>query len=159
MFKKDFYNNRQFACEHFYAWENGEDFDWLKKEWHKFEPYLTNKKEVQDFILTLAHIYNSFCHEAYFAETTNENAKKYEWLFDFVEKDPLKAQIEKERVIKNLDKTLDIILKTYEFPNEIARQFVSIAIGFELSNNDGIKYIFDLCRDKWNPDKEIEPIF
>ncbi len=161
MVKKDFYNIRQFACENFFAWENGEDFDWLKKEWNKFEPLLKNEKEVEDFILSLADIYNSFCHESYFAKITDEDVKKYDWIIEDTKPNPElpESRIKKERIQSYFDKTLDILLEVYHCPEEIARQFVTIAISFQLPHEDGIKYIFSLFKNKWNPDEDIVPIF
>lgn len=129
-----FYNIRQFACEHFYAWEEGEDFFWLKKEWHKFESFFSNKRETEDFILALAYLYNSFCQEAYFATISDENVKKYEWIIENSEqiKETPESQKRKERIQNYFDKTLDILLEVYECPEELARQFVTIAIGFQL---------------------------
>ncbi|HCE56618.1 MAG TPA: hypothetical protein DER09_02195 [Prolixibacteraceae bacterium] len=57
---------RLFAVEFFYAWEHGEDFDWLKKEWHRFESYFSDREDAEDFILALAYIYSAFCYESFF---------------------------------------------------------------------------------------------
>ena len=157
----DFYNIRQFACEHFYSWEHGVDFDWLKKEWHKFNPHLKDLAEVEDFILTLADIYLSFVHEAYFATITEEDVKKYAWIIEAPEPepDPPKTIKIKNRIKNNFDRTLDILLEVYNCPEEIIREFSTIYIEFQIPHQDGYDYILNLVKNKFDPDKEIEPIF
>lgn len=152
---KDFYNIREFACIHFYKWEDGDDFDWLKKEWYKFEPHLKEIQEVEDFILTLADIYGSFCHEAYF-ENVPDDVKKYPLIIENPNPEPTQAPEITKRIQGNYDRTLDILIKVYDCPEEILRQFTAIFIRFQIPNQDGYKYIFDLFKDKWDPNKEIE---
>jgi hypothetical protein len=151
----DFYNIRQFACEHFFAWEIGEDFDWIKKEWKKFEPHLKNEREVEDFILSLAKIYNSFCHAAYFEDVTDEDIEKYPWIIQDQDSEPSPNQELEKRIENYYDKTLDILLEVYTTPEEILRQFTSVFIDIQLPSYDGYKFIFDLFKDKWNPDKDL----
>ena len=157
---KDFYNIREFACKHFYTWEYGADFDWLKKEWHNFEPHLKELTEVEDFILTLADIYKSFCAEAYFAKISDENVKKYSWIIEAPEPepDPPETIIIKNRIKNNFDRTLDILLEVYECPEEIIREFSTIYIEFQIPHQDGYNYILNLFKDKWNPYKDIETL-
>lgn len=150
-----FYIIKEFASNHFYKWEEGEDFIWLKDEWHKFESHLKTEQEVEDFILTLSEIYEHFCSEAYFAKITDEDAKKYDWII----KDP-NPPVEKQEITKRLneyyDRTLDILLEVYGCPDEILRQFISIAIDFEVPHPDCYKFIDDLFRGKFiEPDKNI----
>lgn len=159
--KLDFQFIQRYAHLHFDTWEMHEDFEWLIKEWHKFEPLLKNEKEVEDFILTLADIYNSFCHESYFATITNEDVKKYDWIIEDTEPkiELPEIQIIKKRIQNNFERTLDILLEVYECPEEILRQFVTITIDFQLPHYDGYKFVFDLFKKKWNPDKDITSIF
>ena len=156
---KEFHDIREFACKHFYTWEHGVDFDWLKKEWHKFDPHLKDLAEVEDFILTLADIYNSFCHEAYFATVTEEELKKCSGFIKTPEPepapDPPETIIIKNRIKNNFNKTLDILLEVYRFPEEIIREFSTIYIEFQIPHQDGYDYILNIFKDKFNPDKDI----
>ena len=147
---KDFYNIRQFACTHFFKWEDGEDFDWLKKEWNKFEPYLNNLEEVENFILTLSDIYGSFCQEAYFERVIEEDVQKYSWIIEDPNPELFEDPKIKKRIERSFDKTLGILLTVYDCPEEILRQFTSIFIDIQLPAYDGYKYVFNLFKDKWN---------
>lgn len=56
------------AKDLFSIWQNGEDLEWLKKNWNKFNwTYKdeTEKIELKIKLLTLINIYYEFCHEAY----------------------------------------------------------------------------------------------
>lgn len=151
----DFYNIREIACQHFYKWEQGEDFVWLKNEWHKFEPHLKTKNEVENFILVLSDIYEHFCSESYFAKISDEDVKKYDWIIENPNLEPENPELTK--IIEQFfDRTLDILLEVYKNPDEILRQFISIAIGFEVPHPDGYEYILNLFKDKYN---EIEDNF
>lgn len=58
----DFYNIRQIACQHFYKWEEGEDFVCLKNELHNFKPNLiSDNSEIStsNFTQSLATIQKS----------------------------------------------------------------------------------------------------
>lgn len=149
-----FYDIRLFAEEHFNAWEHGEDFDWLKKEWHKFEPHISEQKEAEDFILALAYIYSAFCHESYFLKSKEGIVTIQEYVSEFEEEHPEFI----ERINKKFDFTLELLLKAYKRPSEILREFVSIAIAFELPHPDGYEYIKELFKDKFQ-DPNIDPIF
>ena len=58
------------------------------------------------------------------------------------------------RVYNFFDKSLDILLKAYKNPRNIIREFISIAIGFELPHPDCYNYIYGLYKDKYK-----DPIF
>jgi len=161
MIKNGFYSIREFACKNFYVWDNGEDFDWLRREWKKFEPMLKSEIDVEDFILTLADIYNSFCQESYFETINEEDAKKYDCIIDDTEQnvETPESQEYKERIQNYFNQTLDILLEVYKRPEEVLRQFATIAIDFQLPHNDGYKYVFNLFKSKWNYDKYLAKLF
>lgn len=142
----DFYNIKEFACKHFYSWEEGEDFIWMKNEWHKFLPHLNNLEEVESFILTLSNFYEKFCGEAYFAKISDEDVKKYPWIIENPNPPTEEPEVI-ERITKFHDKTVEILLKVYGSPSEVLREFVSIAIDFEVPHPDSYKFIFDLCKE------------
>jgi hypothetical protein len=149
-----FSNVKKFAVEHFNAWEHGEDFDWLKKEWHIFEPHISEQKEAEDFILTLAYIYSAFCHESYFLKSKDGIITVQEYISEFEEEHPEFT----ERINKKFDFTLELLLKAYNRPSEILRELVSIAIHFELPHPDGYEYIRKLYIKKYK-EPDIEAIF
>lgn len=138
-----FSNVKKFAVEHFNAWEHGEDFDWLKKEWHKFEPHISEQKDAEDFILTLAYIYSAFCHESYFLKSKEGIITVQEYVSEFEEGHPEFT----EHINKKFDFTLDLLLKAYNRPSEILRELISITIHFELPHPDGYEYIKELFND------------
>ena len=134
---------RIFAAEFFYAWEHGEDFDWLRKEWHKFEPHLSDRTEAEDFILALAYIYSAFCYESFFLKSREGVLTVQECVDEYESKH---AEFIK-RIENKLDFTLDLLLKVYKRPDEVLREFVTIAIAFELPNPAGYEYIENLFKD------------
>jgi hypothetical protein len=141
---KEFNKIRYIACEHFYAWEDGEDFDWLRKEWPKFQGYLKSNQEIEEFILTLAYFYNLFCLISYFEGASD------------IEKAILKPSVDDESaqvIYHNFDRTLDILLKVYTCPYEILRQFTTIYIQYEIPHIDGHRFIYRLFDEKWDEDK------
>jgi hypothetical protein len=137
---------RIFAVTYFYAWENGEDFDWLKKEWRKFAPHINDKKEAEDFILVLAYIYSAFCHESFFLKSKEGIMTVREYANDLGQEHPEFV----ERINKKIDFTLELLLKAYHRPVVFLRELVSIAIGFELPHPDGYEYIKELFKNKYN---------
>lgn len=148
-----FSNVKKFAVEHFYAWENGEDFDWLKKEWHKFEPHVKNTREAEDFILALGYIYFAFCFESFFIKSSEGIAT----IQDYANETESDLPEFIERTNKKFDFTLDLLLKVYRRPSEVLREFVSIAIAFELPNPAGYDYIENLFKDIYK-ESDIDPI-
>jgi hypothetical protein len=137
---KEFYQIRGIACEHFYKWEDGEDFDWLRKEWPKFKRHLNSNQEIEEFILTLAYFYNLFCHISYFEGESD------------IEKAILKpsSKNDSDQVIyDNFDKTLDILIKVYTCPYEVLRQFSTIFIQYEIPHFDGHRFIYRLFDGRW----------
>jgi len=132
-----FYDIRDFAAEHFFIWENGEDFDWLKREWHKFQDHFQNQTEAEDFILVLAYIYSAFCHESFFLKSNAGMLTIPEYVNEFEPEHPEFI----ERIDKYSDCCLELLLKTYSKPVEVLRELVSIAIAFELPHPDGYEYI------------------
>lgn len=146
--KNNFFSNREFACQKFYHWETGDDFNWLRKEWYKFEQFLSNKDESKIFILSLAYIYNEFCIKAY-SEEYNELDRTS--ILECSEKAINTNEITnlQNKIKPCLDKALDIMLDVYGNPEEISREFASITINFQLPYDDGIKYIYNLFEDKW----------
>ncbi len=143
--KVPFYDIRLFAAAHFYSWENGEDFDWLKKEWTKFENHFQDVQEAEDFILVLAYIYATFCHESFFLKSKEGVMTVWDYAKDIEPEHPEFM----ERINKKFDFTLDILLKVYDRPSEFLRELVSIAIDFELPHPDGYEYIKELFKDKY----------
>ncbi len=144
--KVAFTDIRIFAAEFFYAWENGADFDWLKKEWHKFEPFLKDEREAEDFILALGYIYYAFCFESFFLKRSDAIATVQNYVYETESDLPEFV----ERTNNKLDFTLDLLLKVYIRPEEVLREIVSLAIAFELPHPDGYKYIIDLFKDKYD---------
>ncbi|KJF44280.1 hypothetical protein [Draconibacterium sediminis] len=139
----EFYHIREFACAHFYIWETGDDFDWLRKEWNKFEPRLKTRTEAEDFILVLADLYEGFCSESYFLKPTYELMKE----FPFIVEDPNPEKEDPEirkRIETFRDQTLNILYEVYESSEEILRNFVSVAIDFEVPHPDGYVYVQEL---------------
>jgi len=126
-----FYKIKEFACEKFYAWEDGNDFIWLKDEWIKFIDHFYSEKHAKDFICCLSDIYDAFCNAAYF----EPNGSKY--------------QLGQPEHIY-LNKTLDILLEVYERPEDIYREFSSIKIDWQMPHSDGRKFIYELLEEKWN---------
>ncbi|RIJ48758.1 hypothetical protein D1614_09515 [Maribellus luteus] len=148
-----FSNVKKFAVEHFNAWEHGEDFDWLKKEWHKFEPLISEQKDAEDFILTLAYIYSAFCHESYFLKSKEGIMTIQEYVREFEEEHPVFI----ERINRKFDFTLELLLRAYNRPSEILREFVSIAINFELPHPDGYDFVKNLFQEKYK-ERDINSI-
>jgi len=126
-----FYRIKEFACKNFHAWEDGKDFFWLKKEWGKFSDNFNNEKQANDFIICLSDIYDVFCHAAYF----ESNRSKYEL------ENPHHT---------SLDKTIDILVETYERPEDIYREFATIKMDWQMPHPDGRKFIYELMEEKWN---------
>jgi len=143
--KVPFYKIKNFAIEYFYAWEHGEDFDWLNKEWPKFEEHFQDVTEAEDFILVLAYIYSAFCHESFFLKSSEGVLTVQEYVNEFEKEHPEFI----ERINKKFDFTLELLLKAYNKPTEILREIVSIAIAFELPHPDGYEYIRELFKDKY----------
>tara|TARA_B100000508_G_C11453470_1_gene275416 strand:+ start:1417 stop:1827 length:411 start_codon:yes stop_codon:yes gene_type:complete len=127
----NFYAIKVFACKNFYSWEDGNDFNWLKKEWEKFNDYFQSEKDAKNFIICLSDIYDIFCHAAYF----ESNGSKY-------------SLSQPEHIYTS--KTLTILLEVYERPEDIYREFSSIKIDWQMPHSDGRKFIYDLLEEKWN---------
>jgi hypothetical protein len=149
--KVPFFDIKAFAVEYFWSWEMGEDFDWLKKEWVKFEEHFSTKEEAETFILVLSYIYSSFCHESFFLKSSEGKMTVKEYIDDFIPQHPEFI----ERIEGKIIPTLNLLLRVYNNPTEVLRELVSIAIGFELPHPDGYKYIEWLFRDRYKePDVE-----
>ncbi|HCE56617.1 MAG TPA: hypothetical protein DER09_02190 [Prolixibacteraceae bacterium] len=63
-----------------------------------------------------------------------------------------------KRIENKLDYTLDLLLYVYKRPDEIIREFVSIAIAFELPHTDSYEYVQKLFQDKYK-EQDFEAIF
>ena len=126
-----FYKIKEFACKNFYAWEDGNDFLWMKKEWNKFYDDFKTEEQAKKFIECLSDIYDVFCHAAYFEPTDSKYALgKPEHTY--------------------LSKTLEILLEVYERPENIYREFSSIKFDWQMPHPDGRKFIYELMEEKWN---------
>lgn len=125
-----FYSIKDFACKNFYAWENGDDFIWLKEEWEKFEQYIETEANAKAFISCLSEIYDLFSHASYFANNGNE----YEL---------------SNPIHKYMDRTIEILLKVFERPEDVYREFATIKMDWMLPHPDGRKFIYELMEEKW----------
>ena len=59
-----FYKIKDVAVQHFYSWEDGEDFDWLRRNWSKFN--LSSEEDAKAFIYAAGYIYSTYVKEAFF---------------------------------------------------------------------------------------------
>jgi hypothetical protein len=150
-----FYDIRIFAVNFFYAWEDGVDFNWLRKEWPKFKPHFANQNEAEDFVLVLAYIYSVFCVESYFEKSCDSILTIQEYVNETAP-DHLEFT---DRISNKIDVTLDLLLQIYIHPSEFLRELASIAIDFELPNQEGYKYILGLFKDKYNEPEHLVPEF
>jgi len=148
----NFHENRLFALEHFYVWENGEDFDWLQREWEMIGCInSTDKEYVEQYILTLAHIYDMFCHECYEKRCSIDDFKKYRLTVDDTVIEHPADRLKKANQDEIFDDVLDSLICTYVTPEEIAKQFIGIGISYLLPHEDGVTFIYKLFEGRWDP--------
>lgn len=142
----EFYDVKDLAIKHFYSWENGEDFDWLRKNFEKFN--LSTIEEANTFIYCMGYIYSTYVSEAIKAKHTDsimtvELYCKYE--------DHLTHEIQR-LIEKNLIKTYQRLFDVYHYAEELYREFASISIEFAVPHQDGYKYLKSIA-DKYGLEK------
>ncbi|MBN1820754.1 MAG: hypothetical protein JW833_08555 [Prolixibacteraceae bacterium] len=140
----DFRTIRAFAAKHFYTWPDGQDFNWLRKNWHKFEQYFSTESEAEDFIIALSYIYMAFCIEAYFEKPADvKEYLKISWFVeDYCSDEPFPGCYE-EQINRGYKTALEILRKNYH-PDDILREFSSIKIDEFFPHPDGQQYIYDV---------------
>jgi len=148
----DFYYIKELAVKHFYAWHDGEDFDWLRKNWSKFE--LETLEEAKIFIYCMGYIYDIYVCEAIKGKYTD----RIKTLEEYCEGHDHRT-LEIQNLIKdNLLKTYQKLYDVFKYTEELYREFSSITISFEPPHIDGYKYLKGIA-DEYDLEKSKEIIF
>jgi hypothetical protein len=148
--RNSFKNIRIIAGEHFYIWPEGEDFYWLKSEWHNFMPHFKDGLTAESFILAMRDIYYSFCIESYFGEIEDEDWKR----LGVIDDDSELTEEEKQKRVA-IDKTLDVLLEVYDTPGDIILQFTSIYVKQMIPRPEGYRFLVKLFQNKNKPEEFV----
>ncbi|MFC2117361.1 hypothetical protein ACFLSY_01800 [Bacteroidota bacterium] len=130
-----FYDVREVAVTHLYILGDGEDFNWLRKNFDKFN--LSSVDEAKTFIYCLGYIYDTYVSEAIKAKHTDriQTIKEY---CDY--KDQITSDIQ-NIIEKNISDALKKILNTFHGAENLYREFASITIEFAVPHQDGYEYL------------------
>jgi len=134
--------------------------DWLQKNWLKFQQYIENKDDAEDFIFSLAYIYMNFFFEAYVLKDPNvkEPFSIPEYIEEFHSNKIMPSALENQ-LYRGFEKTLKILSKIYG-PEEFALELASLRIHELWPHIEGAWYIqeiFDSVKEENKDDEDDYP--